>query len=600
MSHFPQVGGRTIALDTETTGLEWTKDSAFALALSTEVEDYCFDLREPMVVEWAKENLPKAGKILGYNWKFDLHFLANHGIDLQHVPAVDSMVAASLLNEHRLTYDLDSVAKDYLGVRKDGDIYAELAAIFGGKATRAAQAPNFHRAPWEILSRYAKTDTRLTFDLAGVLLAKMGEEGLSQIWMTEMDLLPVLFRMERHGIRVDVPAAERAVVEVSSKIDILQQELDREAGFPVNVNARTSLETLFKPRYQAGAWILVDDTIAEPTPKGKASLDAECLGRMTHPLARRIVDLRNLLKLRGTFLEGHILGSQVNGRVHANFNQSKQDRGGGTASGRLSCDSPNLQQISKRNKVAAKLVRGIFLPEPGQVWDSGDLSQVEFRIMAHYLNDPRVNRAYAENPATDFHQLVADMTGLPRNPTAGIKGNAKQINLGLSYAMSAGRLCKEMGLDYTLDTWEGRTIYRPGKEGQKIFDLYHSQYPGLKPMLRQMTDTAQQRGYVKNIFGRRLRFPSGYKSHAAGPYLFQSGCADYVKTRLVAVDRLASAMGGVTLINTVHDEISLTHEPGRDVQSRMKECFEDSKEFFRIPILSDWDCGNNWAEASGL
>lgn len=608
---FPNVQGRVVAVDTETTGLRWPVDSAFALAISTEDEDFCFDLRDPNVVAWAKDNLPLAGKIVGYNWKFDLHFLANHGIVLDHVPCIDGMVATALLDEHRLSYSLDDVAKDYLKARKDLDIYTELAELFGGKPTRNVQAANFHRAPWEILSRYAKQDTRLTFDLWKVLGTKLQEQKLDRVWATEMELLPVLYRMERHGIRVDVGKAHKALRDVGAEIDMLQRALDQDAGFSVNVNARTSLETLFKPRYEAGNWILIDGTVAEKTDTGKPSLDAKCLGRMTHPLAVRVVELRNLLKLKGTFLEGHILGNQVNGRVHANYNQAKSDRGGdvgGTASGRLSCDTPNLQNVGKRNKVASKIVRAIFLPEEGQEWSSGDLSQVEFRVMSHYLRDPRVDKAYADDAGVDFHSLIAAMTGLPRNPTPGIAGNAKQINLGLSYAMSAGRLCKEMGLPYTLDEMvfddgKTRTIYKPGPEGQRVFDLYHSMYPGLKPMLRQMTDVAKGRGYVVNAYGRRLRFPRGMKAHAAGPYLFQSGCADFVKTRLVAIDKLCLELGDVAMLNTVHDEVSVTNTPGErgnQIRAALKQCFEDSEGVFRIPLMSEWDSGLDWAAASGL
>lgn len=595
-----------MVVDLETTGLHWWQDKITMMAISTpDGRDYAFDFRDPVVQRWAQRELPKARKLVNHNLKFDLHFLWKDGVRYDG-PVADTMVFAALLDEHRLTYDLDSIGRDCLGVGKDKSIYAVLAEMFGGNPTKQAQAKNLSRAPWDLLCAYAKQDTRTALGLYEWQLPQLEAEDLGRVVAVEMDLLPVLLEMEHGGVRVDLDAAERAVADISEKSVSLQEKLDRLAGFKVNPNPSGSIHKLFEPKQDKdGNWVLNDGTIAERTDAGKASIDADCLRRMQHPAAKLILRLREMLKTRDTFLKGHILGHHHNGIVHANFNQTKSDNDLGTGTGRLSCNDPALQQIHKRNKEIAAIVRSIFLPDPGQDWDCHDWSQMDFRVFAHYAANPRILAMYARDPEMDFHQMVSDMTGLPRSMTPGIKGNAKQINLGLVFGMGEGKLAQEMGLPYTSEARHGKEFLIPGDEALEVFEQYHQNVPGIKNLLRKASSVAKSRGFVKTILGRRIRFPGKRFTHKAGGLIFQGSAADALKIKLVEVHHALKGTGARLMLN-VHDEFDTSRPKGSEGErvgktiTEIVECFdgERCRVKFDVPIRSSAGVGPNWWEAS--
>jgi DNA polymerase I-like protein with 3'-5' exonuclease and polymerase domains len=194
------------------------------------------------------------------------------------------------------------------------------------------------------------------------------------------------------------------------------------------------------------------------------------------------------------------------------------------------------------------------------------------------------------------------MTGLPRNATEGIKGNAKALSLGLSFGMGPGRTCKEMGIGFTRREWKGKEVLDPGPDGQRIFEEYHRQFPRLRSLLETMTATAKGRGYVRTLLGRRARFPGGYKTHAAGPYIFQGGAADLMKMKLVELDRACEQLGTTSMLSTVHDEASFSNPAGEGdaIRAYLKEVMETTGDLLCVPIRTEWEHGTNWAEASGL
>lgn len=595
-----------IVADLETTGLKFWEDKAFALALSTpDGKDYCLDLSNPLMVDWVVHELPKARALVNHNIKFDLHFLEDMGFRYEG-ELHDTMVYAALLDEHLMKYDLDYLGNKYVGTGKDTDIYAELSKLFGGSPTKNVQAKNLHRAPWDLLSKYAIQDTRTTLKLFEYQRLKLAEEELEQVAGIEMQLLPVLMDMEHRGVRVDLDAAERAVTTITEDAGIKQQKLNRLAGFAVNPNPSGSIKQLFKPtQNEKGDWVLSDGTIAGKTDAGAASIDADCLRRMQHPAAKMILDLRQMLKTRDTFLKGHILGHHHKGIVHANFNQTKSDNDLGTGTGRLSCNSPALQQIHKRNKAIAQVVRAVFIPDSGQDWNCRDWSQMDFRVFAHYVDSPRINALYAGNPDLDFHQMVADMTGLPRSMTAGIKGNAKQINLGLVFGMGEGKLAQEMGLPFTEETSRGKTYLRAGEEALAVFAQYHENVPGIKGLLSKAASVAKSRGFVKTILGRRIRFPGGQFTHKAGGLIFQGSAADALKVKIVEIARALKGTDARILIN-VHDEADTSMPKGAEGERLNKMVGEIYENFsgvgtpikFNVPIRSSSGTGPNWWIAS--
>lgn len=596
-----------VALDTETTGLNWWKDRAYALVYATpDGKSDCLDLRRPEVLAWARREIPKIRCVVGHNIKFDAHFLRELGISIMESAMRDTMVAAALVNEHLQSYSLDYVGKKYVGMGKAVETYTTLSAMFGGKATREAQMVNLVKAPWDVVRDYAIPDAVVTLKLWQHLEKEIQEQELGAVWDVEMKLLNVLLDVERHGVRVNVAAAERAVQDISEIVRREQRELNDIAGFEVNPNPSKTIAQLFKPeKDETGRWKLIDGTYADETEGGTASINADVLRRMRHPAAAKILKLRQLIKTRDTFLNGHILGHHHNGVIHANFNQTKSDNDRGTGTGRLSCNAPALQQIHKRNKEVAQIVRAVFVPDEGQEWHCHDWAQMDFRVFAHYVANPRIFKMYRDNPDADFHQMVADMTGLPRSPTVGIKGNAKQINLGLVFGMGEGKLAQEMGLPYTIEKDKnGREWMRAGDEAKEVFKKYHEAVPGVKDLLSLASTRAKARGFVRTILGRRIRFPNGQFTHKAGGLIFQGSAADALKVKLVEVHEALRGTEARLVLN-VHDEFDVSAPKGSrdtigaDVQRVIRHFNGEGTPIkFDVPIMSDLGIGPNWWEAS--
>jgi DNA polymerase I-like protein with 3'-5' exonuclease and polymerase domains len=600
-----------IFFDTETTGLDWWKDTVFGVSISAADRDWYWDIRrEPEALSWLREEIPRVKRLAAHHAKFDWHFARELGIHFPEGRVVCTMIRAALIDEHRLTYDLDSLGKDCVGVGKDTSIYQELADLFGGKPTKHAQIANLPRAPVAMAARYAKQDTRTGLMLLRWQEDQIERQDLGRVHDLEMRLLPAIVRMEHGGVRVDVSRAERAVVEIDKRAREGQKALDRMAGFPVNPNPSSSIHKLFDPKESRDAagnkiWTLNDGTIALPTDAGKASIDAACLRRMKHPAAAGILDLRKMLKARDTFLKGHVLGNHHDGVIHANINQTKSEGDVGTGTGRLSINGPALQQIPKRDKDMAAIVRAVFVPDYDQDWVCNDWAQMDFRIFAHYVNDADMLQMYRDDPTTDFHQLTAGMTGLPRSPRFAGDPNAKQINLGLVFGMGQGTLAEEMGLPFTIEpNGRGGTWKKPGPEAEQVFETYHANVHGVRDLLRDASSVAKSRGYVKTAMGRRIRFPRGMFVHKAGGLIFQGTAADALKIKLVELDQYMQTLDGdARLLLNVHDEFDHSIAPHRkDIREEINHIVTQFGPGdvlpLRVPVLTDQGIGPDWHEAS--
>lgn len=611
MSRYPDLSRFELAsLDFETTGLNFWQDKIFGVCLSLpDGSDYYWDARDdPRVLEWLRSQAGCGIKFVNHNMKFDVLFARAADIIIPDDRMDCTMIRAALIDEHRLTYDLDSLGQDYCGVGKDNTIYQKLADLFGGKPTRDAQAKNFARAPKEIIAPYGKQDTRTALKLWMRQEEIIEEQNLRRVAEMERQLMPVIVDIEWGGVRVDIDKSEAAAKEIDRQAKVLQKELDDLAGFPVNPNPSGSIHKLFNPiKNAAGAWVLCDGTIAESTDAGKASINADTLREMKHPAAAMILKLRKMLKTRDTFIRGHILSYHNQGRIHANYNQSKSENERGTGTGRLSVNSPALQQIPARDKDIASVVRALFLPDEGQTWGCYDWAQMDFRMMAHYVKNPKILQMYAEDPDTDFHKLAAELTGLPRSPRFAGDANAKQINLGLVFGMGMGKLAWEMGLPYTIETYgtgkNVRSFMKPGPAATAVFDNYHASIPGIRDMLSTASALAKERGYVLTIMGRRIRFPGGRATHKAGGLIFQGSAADALKQKLIEVHRHIKGTDTRLLMN-VHDEFDIS-TPSEDLPLR-REIKEILQTFdgvstpikFRVPIKSEAAFAENWWEAS--
>jgi DNA polymerase I-like protein with 3'-5' exonuclease and polymerase domains len=320
-------------------------------------------------------------------------------------------------------------------------------------------------------------------------------------------------------------------------------------------------------------------------------------------LAQKIQALRKTIKLRDTFIRGHVIGSaDGDGYVHTQFNQTRNDADAGTVTGRLSSTDPALQQITKRDKANAAILRAMFLPDEGEEWLCTDYSQVDFRCGAHLINDPNVIRSYCEDPSLDYHQIVSDMTGIPRNaPYAGAP-YTKQINLGLSFGAGSGKLAFMMGMPYEIREARGKMQYVAGPEALAIFELYHKKLPGVKIFMKKAETVAKNTGFVKTAMGRRLRFPSG--AHKAAGLLYQAYAADLHKIGIVECDRLIREEKlPARMVMSCHDELGFSMKPDQEVLKKITDRYtdfnsENSVVRMRVPITASAKFGNSWWEAS--
>jgi DNA polymerase I-like protein with 3'-5' exonuclease and polymerase domains len=314
------------------------------------------------------------------------------------------------------------------------------------------------------------------------------------------------------------------------------------------------------------------------------------------------MEIRSALKTRDTFLAKHVLEHAVGDRVYPTINQTAGERGG-TRTGRLSYVDPAMQQIPSRDKATAAIVKPCFLPDEGQVWLDYDLNSFEVRIfaaLAGVYNDYLVN-VYRDNPRLDFHQWVADLTGLVRNAEYGGQPNAKQLNLSMIFSQGAGATAAKMGMRTTSDEFEdewGTKIQyqRAGDDAYRIIDEYHSKIRGVRELAQKARSVAERRGYIRTRYGRHVRFPRKYKSYKASGLLIQATSADINKENWMLIPQALSGRGRMVL-NT-HDSYSLSVDPDKlgYVMNDIKEVVE--REFLGIPLLLDYNgVGRNWWSA---
>lgn len=621
MADFPNIDelidARVVAADTETTGLSWHTDRVFGIALAWKAPEgsawrnawgdtpatWYGDLREPNVKLWLQDNFHRIPYWVNHHVKFDAHMLRATGIKIPDTFEC-TLIRETILDEDRYDYSLERISQTRLG-RGKTDIWPRLADLFGGPPTKDAQIQNLSRAPCELVAEYATVDAANSLEIWEAQELEIQAQSLAVVAILERRLLRVVLSMEHLGVRVDVNRAEQSIPVLGKRVDEAQHTLDRLAGRPINVNSGVQVKQLLGVHQEAdGTWYTRDGLRLEPTKSGKTGeLKTEKLYQCKLPEAALIAQIRGMIKARDVFLKKYICEMNVNGYIHANINQTRSEEGDGTYTGRFSITEPALQQIHKRNKAMAALVRSCFIPDDGYEWGCYDWSQKDFRVFAHYVDDPTINARYAADPKTDFHTLVSQITGLPRDRDEKTGGaNSKQMNLGLIFGMSAGRMAKEMNLAYTKNE---KGFLVAGPEAEALFAKYHTNIPGANRLKASVASVARSRGYIRTQLGRRLRFPHSNEAYKAAGILFQGQAAESMKVKTV---ELFDALQGedATLRLLVHDEYDLYMSKGRrpglnaDVKYLL-ETFDGTGEFplkYRIPILSDAGYGEDWWQAS--
>jgi DNA polymerase I-like protein with 3'-5' exonuclease and polymerase domains len=364
-----------------------------------------------------------------HNAQYDVGWLEAEGIEVKG-DIIDTMIAAALINENRRMYNLNSLSIDYLGELKAETDLKEAAEAHGVDAKA-----EMWKLPAEHVGFYAEQDARLTLLLWQRFKQELQQQSLGTVWEMETKLLPLLIKMRKTGIRVEVEKAEQLKKEMQLQEQQVLQDIKKEVGFDVEIWTARQIAKAFDK-------LKVEYPRTQKT--NEPSFTQNWLVNCNNKTAKLILQARELNKFHNTFLTS-IMKYQVNGRIHAEINQLRSDSGG-TVSGRLSMSNPNLQQVPARNKEFGPKIRSLFIPDEGCQWGSFDYSQQEPRMTVHYAasvgdgfeGSHDFIKQY-EKGDVDFHTIVAEICGIERT-------QAKTIGLGLMYGMGKNKLANSLGL----------------------------------------------------------------------------------------------------------------------------------------------------------
>ncbi len=576
------------AFDTETTSLAYMEARIVGVSFSVEPGEAAYvplahaypgapaQLDREAVLERLRPLLEDPGRAkLGHNLKYDMSVLANHGIRLRGV-ACDTMLESYVLDSAQNRHDMDTLALKYLGRRT---IHYEDVAGKGAKQI------TFDQVPLETAGPYAAEDADVTLQLHRNLWPRLEEvPALVRLFHeVEMPLVPVLSRMERTGVLVDVEMLRSQSHQLARRIHELEEAACAAAGQPFNLGSPKQIQEILFGKL--GLPVLAK------TPKGQPSTAESVLQDLAldFPLPRLILEHRGLSKLRSTYTDR--LPEQVNpvtGRVHTSYHQAV------AATGRLSSSDPNLQNIPVRTEEGRR-IRQAFVAPPGCRLLAADYSQIELRIMAHLSRDPGLLDAFGQG--LDVHQATAaEIFGTPLDQVTGEqRRSAKAINFGLIYGMSAFGLARQLGIDRAA--------------AQTYMDQYFARYPGVLEFMERTRAAAREQGFVETLSGRRLYVPdvnsrnlqrrkAAERTAINAP--MQGTAADIIKRAMIRCDAWLQENPGVDarMIMQVHDE--LVFEVGEGdidaVGEAVRECMTGAAEL-EVPLLVEIGIGANWDEA---
>jgi len=576
-----------IALDTETTSLDPMRAEIVGVSFAIEPGRGAYvpvaheypgapaQLARDAVLAALRPLLEDAGKPkLGQHAKYDMNVLSSYGIAV-HGVRFDSMLESYVLNSSGNRHDMDSLAKKYLGY---DTVHYEDVTGKGSKQIPFAQV-DVHNA-----ANYAAEDADVALRLHRALWPKLeAEPKLRTVFEEiEMPLVPVLARMEQTGVLIDIEKLKAQSLELGKRMLELQQNAFGIAGRHFSLDSPRQLQQLLYEELKL--------PVTHKTPTGQPSTNEEALEALAdqHELPRLILDYRTLAKLRSTYTDK--LSEHVNprtGRVHTSYHQAV------AATGRLSSNDPNLQNIPIRTEEGRR-IRQAFVAPPGHVILAADYSQIELRIMAHLSGDAGLLAAFHGNQ--DIHRATAaEVFGLPPGEVdANQRRAAKAINFGLMYGMSAFGLARQLGIDRG--------------EAQSYMKRYFERYPGVQAFMNATREQAHRDGYVETLFGRRLYLyeinsrNQGLRAGAERAAInapMQGTAADIIKRAMIAVDAwLQSLDGAARMIMQVHDELVFevradrVAEIEKGVRKRMAAAAE-----LAVPLVVDVGTGANWDEA---
>jgi DNA polymerase I-like protein with 3'-5' exonuclease and polymerase domains len=436
------------------------------------------------VYAWLKDLIAADVRFVTQNGLYDWGWLRTEGnVRMPPAERLEEIGAlATIVDENRRRYNLEELCKWRCLPGKDTALLEQGAAAIG-LSKRDKPRANIWRMPAHFVGPYAEQDAVSTLALFESLNPVLDHEGTRDAYRLEVDLLPMVHEMRRRGVRIDTAMAEQARDQLLQKRDAVFAELSEKLGTNVGMaeigRTKWLAETFDK------------HSVKYPrTAKGNPSFTAGTTGWMhkhAHWLPQLVAKADRYNKAAVDFLETHILGHVINGRVHAEIHPHRNDEGG-TRSLRFSYSNPPLQQMAARNGEIAPLIRGVFLPEEGEVWAKPDISQQEFRFIVHYAAKLKLTRAeaaaerYRADPNTDFHDLVAELTGLDRK-------QAKNVNFAKAFGAGVRKFAAMIG--------------KPESEAQAIYARYDRMLPFVHQLAKRCEHTAASRGYLELCDGAR-------------------------------------------------------------------------------------------------
>ncbi len=512
---------------------------------------------------------------IGANIRYDIDWLENF-LDIKVKGELnDIQVAEPLLDEYAAHYSLDTQAQKYLGVGKYKDQLEEFCKEHGLKGD-----PRQHiwQMPYELTRQYALTDAVQPILIFNKQKGLLVAQDLMPLYNMEMKLYRPLLQMKKIGIRVDRNRIGEIVSRLEGKIAEWQSDLRRIYG-DINFNSSKQIAALFD--HLGIAYNKKLDT-------GNPNIDKLFLSKVDHPVAKLILDLRAARKVIDTFLLGAFTEMATQGRIHADFVPLKADEGG-TVTGRLSCRSPNLQQVPSKEEAYGPETRSAFIPEEDCWYGKIDESQIEYRIIAHYAQGPKsedVKKAYNADPHTDYHALVQTWIKNVTNVDLERK-KVKNLNFGTAYFMGVESMARKFNWSLEMS-----------KELNKV---YFDTFPFIKTTRSNVVTVGKLRGYVKTILGRRARVTpymrEQRKEYIIFNHLIQGTAADVMKKSIVD----AYEMGLFNVLYphiTVHDELGVSIpktregvEAYRELKNVMETCIK-----FEVPLVAEAEIGPSWGE----
>ncbi|MBU1627499.1 DNA polymerase I [bacterium] len=577
---------KTFSIDTETTSefpvqaelvgisFSWEKDKGYYIPVGHVYQDMTQkQLPRNMVLEKLKPILESDDyKKIGQNIKYDYIVFRNYGIFMKNIE-FDTMLASYVMNPEKHQHNLNALALEHLDHKMIP--FSDLVSKKTGKN-------NFSEVDIQSATEYSCEDADITLQLKEKFEPVLEKRSLKNLFHElEMPLIEVLAEMEITGIKINPAIFHDLRIELTAKLNDLEKQIFDIAGFNFNINSPQQLaEVLFSK---------LNLPVIKKSKTGP-STDFKVLKQLSamHPVPNMILEYRSLAKLLSTYINAlPMLVNPKSGRIHTSFNQTV------AATGRLSSSDPNMQNIPVRTPDGRKIRQG-FIPDQGCKFISADYSQIELRILAHITQDKELIDAYNNN--LDVHARTASaLFGVPEDQvTPKMRDNAKTVNFGIIYGMSAFRLNTELDI--------------PMQEAQRYVNEYFKKYAGVKEYIEITKEFARKHGYVETLMGRRRYTPEinsknfnireGAGREAVNTTI-QGTAADLIKVAMLNIYKKLKAENKVNrMILQVHDEL-LFEVPESDVEP-MKSLIKSEMESaisLSIPLKVTMGVGNNWDEA---